>query len=381
MILRYFTNGLLRLLFMTLIVTLIGIITLTYNWPKGADVESVPQSTVGAAEDPEPTAASSEPLASIRLDDVLLAEPRPTPGQSIFFHETSSYDAKNKHLNILKLTARQSCAIESAALHNPNFQVFVLFVDRKYSLVVDPNVGNRSIQQPLFDAILSYSNVHLRRLNLWRYAAGTPMEEWLREGNLFRSRYLVSHISDFLRYLTLFRYGGLYLDMDVVVLRRMEDIPPNYTGAESDTFLAAGIMNLAASGFGHQIAASCLHDFQTNFDGNVWGQNGPEVITRVAQQICGTKNISVMQTNRKRCLGFKVFGRGAFYAVTSDKWLNFFNPHKLEETLARTKDSYAVHVWNSQSEKQPIKIGSTCAYAKYAEKNCPRAYHAAGEYF
>ncbi|XP_017151951.1 lactosylceramide 4-alpha-galactosyltransferase-like [Drosophila miranda] len=326
------------------------------------------------AEVPQPAVEES-----ICLDDALLAEPRPTPGQSIFFHETSSYDVKNKRLNILKLTARQACAIESAALHNPNFQVFVLFADPKYRAT--PNGQYSSSQQPLFDAILSYSNVHLRRLNLWRYAAGTPMEEWLREGNLFRSRYVVSHISDFLRFFTLFRYGGLYLDLDVVVLQKMEDVPPNYTGAESDQMLTAGIMNLAATGLGHEIAEFCLRDFQQNFNGSIWAYNGPGVITRVAQQLCGTDYIALMQDDRKGCMGLKVYGRGAFCPVHSRQWRDLFEPEKLEETMARTKYSYVVHVWNKQSKKVPIKVGSSSAYAKLAEQNCPRAYHAAGEYF
>ncbi|XP_041449801.1 lactosylceramide 4-alpha-galactosyltransferase-like [Drosophila obscura] len=376
MLLWYFNNGRLRLLFMALIVILTGGIGLIYHWQNETGEESLPQST----EVPQLAVPSDDPLANIRLADILVAEPRPTPGRSIFFHETSCYDAKNKEYNhLMKLNARQACAIESAALHNPNSQVFVLFVDRKYRLLVDSNGGNRWNQQPFIDAILSYKNVNLRRLNLWRYTADTPMEEWLKDGNLFGSQYMVSHISDFLRYLTLYRYGGLYLDMDVVVLQKMEDLPPNYTGAESDSTLGAGVMRLAATGFGHEIAKSCLLDFQQNFDGKEWGTNGPGVITRVAQQICGTKNISVMLENRKRCLGFMVFGCSAFYAI--ENWPGFFDPKRLEKTMARTKDSYVVHVWNSQSHKEPIKVGSDTAYAKYAEKNCPRAYEAAGEYF
>lgn len=85
---------------------------------------------------------------------------------------------------MLQLTARQACAIESAALHNSNFQVFVLFAAPTYH-----HSGNNSQrQQPLIDALLSYKNVHFRQLNLWRYAAGTPIEEWFNDGKLFRSR-------------------------------------------------------------------------------------------------------------------------------------------------------------------------------------------------
>ncbi|XP_022220875.2 lactosylceramide 4-alpha-galactosyltransferase-like [Drosophila obscura] len=331
------------------------------------------------AEVAQPAVPSFDQLASIRLDDILLAEPRPTPGRSIFFHETSCFDPRTNQYNLPKLNARQACAIESAALHNPDFQVFVLFADPKYR--VTPKGLNSSHQQPFIDVILSYSNVHLRRVNVWRYAAGTPMEEWLRNGDLLRSQHLVSHVSDFLRYLTLFRYGGLYLDMDVVVLQKMEDLPPNYTGAESDSMLAAGVMNLAATGIGHEIAELCLRDFQLNFNGSVWAMNGPGVITRVAQLICDTDYVALMQDDRKRCAGFKVYGRGAFYAVHSSQWRDLFEPDKLEQTLARIRYSYVVHMWNKHSSQLAIKVGSTSAYAKFAERNCPRAFHAAGEYF
>ncbi|XP_034666930.1 lactosylceramide 4-alpha-galactosyltransferase-like [Drosophila subobscura] len=373
MLLRFHDHGRLRLLFIVLIVILTGGICLTYNWPNKEDAELMPQ----------PIVASVEPLASIRVDDVLLALPRPTPGRSIFFHETRSYDAKNKEYNHpLKLNARQACAIESAALHNPNSQVFVLFVHRKYLLGgVHSNESKKSTEQPLFDAILSYSNVHLRRVNLWRYAAGTPIEEWLKNSQLFRSRFAVSHISDFLRFLTLFRYGGLYLDLDVVVLKSMEDVPPNYTGADPDDVISSAVISLTPTGFGHKIAESLLYDFQHNFNGLNWAGNGPGVMTRVAQKICGTKNISVLLENRNRCLGFQVFDSKAFYAVPFRHWKHFFQPHRLEETMAAIKDSYVAHVWNRRSVELKIKVGSSSAYAQLAELHCPRVYESAGEYF
>nr|XP_016945700.1 lactosylceramide 4-alpha-galactosyltransferase [Drosophila suzukii] len=370
---RFLHNGRLRLLFGILILILIGGLCYVYTWEN----EYYPCFMEGKGMATQQ--ATVEDADSSILEDVLQAEPKPTPGRSIFFHETSCNLSANKRLEKLKVTARQACAIESAALHNPNFQVFVLFAGPTYR--ISAGVHNNSHPQTLVEAILSYSNVHLRRLNLESYAAGTPMEEWLKDGRLSRSKYLFSHISDFLRYLTLYRYGGLYLDMDVVVLRNMEKVPPNYTGAESNTHLAAGVMSLAATGFGHEIAASCLRDFQHNFDGRDWGNNGPGVITRVAQKICSTKDIALMQEDPKRCMGFKVFGRGAFYAVPWKKWRDFFEPEKLEETMARCKDSYVVHVWNKHSSALPIKQGSKSAYAKYAEQNCPRSYKAAGEYF
>jgi len=188
-------------------------------------------------------------------------------------------------------------------------------------------------------------------------------------------------MSDLLRMITLYRFGGIYLDMDVVLLRSLEDVPPNYAGAESDTHVAIGVVNLSPNGFGHEFAASCLRDFKENFDGSAWGNNGPGVITRVAQRTCGTMNITMMLEDRKRCHGFQVFDRKAFYAVSSKNWRYFFEPEFLEETLHQTRDSYLLHVWNRKSHHLPIKVGSSSAYAKFAKLHCPKAYKAAGEYF
>ncbi|KAL7741841.1 hypothetical protein ACLKA6_012060 [Drosophila palustris] len=384
-----------RLIFLVLFVLVVGsIVCLSYTWQEDAQLcfmarEHSESQPMGSLMD-----ATNANIPRI-LDDVLLTEPKPVPGRSIFFHETSCHrpnkrkrqrpgQSSDSQYNMLQLTARQACAIESAALHNPNFQVFVLFAGPTYHHVgnnTNSSGGSSQRQQPLIDALLSYKNVQFRQLNLWRYATGTPIEEWLNDGKLFRSSYLFSHISDFLRFLTLYRYGGVYLDMDVVMLRSIEDVPPNFTGAESNTHLAAGVMSLAPTGFGHEIADLCLRDFMHNFDGSDWGNNGPGVITRVAQSICGTKDITLMLEDRKRCLGFKVFDRNAFYAVPWKHWRHFFEPQLLEQTLAHTKDSILVHVWNKHSKQQAIKVGSSTAYGKYAEQHCPRSYAAAGEYF
>ncbi|XP_064535245.1 lactosylceramide 4-alpha-galactosyltransferase-like [Drosophila montana] len=313
------------------------------------------------------------------LNDVLLTEPQPKPGRTIFFIETTRVIRPKPEMinNMLQLTARQACAIESAALHNPTFEVFVLFAGPTYRYYENSSQH----QQPIIDAILSYTNVKLRQLNLKRFATGTPIEDWVKYGYLFSSSFLINHISDLIRLISLYRFGGIYLDMDVVVLRSMEDVPLNYAGAESNTDVANGVLSMAPTGFGHEFAKSCLLDFQQHFDGGAWGTNGPGVITRVAKRICGTANISLMLENRTRCQGFNVFNRTAFYAIPPGDSRHFFQPQYLEQTLVRTKDSYLVHMWNQLSKVFHIKVGTRTAYGKYAEKNCPRSYAAAGKYF
>lgn len=57
---------------------------------------------------------------------------------------------------------------------------------------------------------------------------------------------------------SLFKWGGTYLDLDVIVKKNLSEISPNYAGAESSNFVAAGVLNLDALGSGHEIAEMCL---------------------------------------------------------------------------------------------------------------------------
>lgn len=111
----------------------------------------------------------------------------------------------------------------------------------------------------MLDAVLStYTNIKFLRLNITNYGNGTPLADWMRDGKMFDSDYINSHLSDVLRYLTLYKYGGTYLDLDVVVLKNLDEAGVNYSGAESNEDVAAGFMNMEPTGFGHQVAEMCV---------------------------------------------------------------------------------------------------------------------------
>lgn len=114
------------------------------------------------------------------LEDVLLSPVQPISGRTIFFHETKRHNRGEKY--VLNLTTRVACSIESAALHNPNFKIFVLFSGSLFL----PKPGDR--RYPKLAAILSYKNVQLRQLSLKQYAKHSPVEHWVQQGVLQRSR-------------------------------------------------------------------------------------------------------------------------------------------------------------------------------------------------
>lgn len=90
---------------------------------------------------------------------------------------------------------------------NPNWDVFILFASPVGLL------NGTNSTPPIVKALQSYPNIYFRNINLWTYSLNTPLEDWFLSDKLFMSQYLNSHVSDFLRYVTLYKFGGTYLDL------------------------------------------------------------------------------------------------------------------------------------------------------------------------
>lgn len=144
---------------------------------------------------------------------------------------------------------------------NPEREAFVLFTSQ---------VGFRNQSSlPIIDALASYSNIHFNYLNITQYTEHTPLEDWIKNEKLFRSQFLVSHTSDVLRYLSLWKYGGTYLDLDTISLKPLDTVKPNFAAAMDGTYVAVGIINVEGT-LGHFFASQFLKELRKSFSGNVW---------------------------------------------------------------------------------------------------------------
>lgn len=164
-----------------------------------------------------------------------------------------------------------------------------------------------------------------------------------------------------------------------MVLRSLEDVNPNFVGAETKTSICNSVISLEPSGFGHEVGRHFLNDFQNNFDGTQWAHNGPRSLTRVMMKICGTKKVKHMVDNPKRCQGFRVYNISAFYEINWDEWWLFFEPKLQRETLERVQNSYLIHLWNHLNTY--LNFSPDSAYVQLAAKNCPKVLAAAGRNF
>lgn len=130
-------------------------------------------------------------------------EPMLIPSRCIFFHETTCTSPN--------LTPRQACAVESAAKTNRNLNVFLLFC-------ASGQFSERS--KALVKILETYNNVYIRRIRLSTYIINTPIEDWFSTSvwKFSKNRaWLHRDFYDYIRMLTLWKFGGVALNLNSIV--------------------------------------------------------------------------------------------------------------------------------------------------------------------
>lgn len=99
-------------------------------------------------------------------------------------------------------------------------------------------------------------------MNLETLVEGTPVEYFYQSDKLFTSKFLVEHMSDFVRLLVLSKYGGIYLDTDCIVQKNLDQLPANFLAKEAHHGYTINSVNGAVLGFqdsiGHEILQLCF---------------------------------------------------------------------------------------------------------------------------
>jgi lactosylceramide 4-alpha-galactosyltransferase len=163
---------------------------------------------------------------------------------------------------------KQQCAIESAALNNPDANIFVYYM-------------KGLISQELLH---TYSNIKPIKINLLEIFRGTILADWWEKNGLevLKGHYAIGHISDILRLVLLYKYGGFYSDLDTITIRSIEPLL-KYNGVgylldvTSDS-VGNGILVFSEK---HPFLLKVMHDIIRNYDPTHWSGIGPRVIMRV----------------------------------------------------------------------------------------------------
>ncbi|XP_060206239.1 uncharacterized protein LOC132633805 [Lycium barbarum] len=191
----------------------------------------------------------------------------------------------------------------------------------------------------------------------------TPAESWfidLKNGEKDPGKVsLAQNLSNLIRLAILYKYGGIYLDTDFIILKDFSRLR-NSIGAQSTdasgnwTRLNNALLIFDQS---HPLVYKFMEEFALSFDGNRWGQNGPYLVSRVVEKVISMK---IKDYN------FSILPPRAFYPVDWIRIGGFFMKFNAKndsrwveaKVLQLNEKTYGVHLWNSQSSSMKIEQGS-----------------------
>ncbi len=135
---------------------------------------------------------------------------------------------------------------------------FIWISNQFFSQLNDGIPGTRKINFILDKLENSYENLFLKYIDLLEFSERTPLEGLMKSGKVLESNYFMEHLADVLRLLTLWKFGGTYLDLDVIVKDPIESIGENFACLESSFTVANGLLNFDIAGDGIKILDECV---------------------------------------------------------------------------------------------------------------------------
>ncbi|XP_057797431.1 uncharacterized protein LOC131013383 [Salvia miltiorrhiza] len=282
-----------------------------------------------------------------------------------FFNKNSSHSCCESRFFMTWISSaesfgeREMFAITSLFKTHPNGCLVIA------SESLDSRIG-RQILKPLLNEGFRLTSISPDFDYLFK---GTPAELWynqLMQGNVNPGEVaLGQNLSNLLRLGLLYRFGGIYLDTDVIMLKSLGSLR-NVIGAQTADLESGNWsrLNNAVMIFdeGHPLVFKFIQEFALTFDGNKWGHNGPYLVSRVVSRVGGRPGYN-----------FTVLPPMAFYPVDWSKVRGLFEgPRSLSHSkwlLAKLKQirsqSFAVHLWNKHSRGFEVEKGSVIQHLMF----------------
>ncbi|CAF0862842.1 unnamed protein product [Brachionus calyciflorus] len=294
-----------------------------------------------------------------RLSQITIFEPSESNAlnYNIFFTETNT----SREL----LSLKQMCSIESAALNNPNANVFL------YSL-------RANIYPELLD---KYKNIRLVFTNPETIYNNTDLFDWwLRKKNdILNSDYWIHDLSDTFRIALLYKYGGYYSDLDTITVRSIESLLDlngvGYITEIGKPSIGNGILVFQKN---HSFLSEAISDVINNYKKSEWGYNGPRLFMRTLKSYCRTQDIyrDLMHDDLKKrgnpsqkC-DVGIFPENFFYPINWENVNKMFMKNGLME-IKLFMEAYSVHFYGKFSQNIPVHMKDYSIFEYFAFKNCP----------
>lgn len=233
-------------------------------------------------------------------------------------------------------SVRHQRGLESLLHHHPDACV-VLF-----SETIELNFFNDSfvkdgykvaVAMPNLDELLKHTPTHVFT-SVWF--------EWRK------TKYYATHYSELVRLAALYKYGGIYLDSDIIVLKSLSSLSNSVGMEDQDNGRS---LNGAVMAFRRHspFISECMKEFYMTYDDARLRWNGADLLTRVATEFLRTER------NIIREVELIMLHSSIFFPISSQNITSYFTAPTTEAEKAQQdallkkilNESLTFHFWNS----------------------------------
>lgn len=219
------------------------------------------------------------------------------------------------------------------------------------------------------------SNVKVVRQDLMEHLRNTSLWRLYQNGLLNQSSHPLMHRSDAVRVAMLWKYGGLYLDLDCLVFR------PLYC-LENTVGLVDFLPNWVENGVmafrpGHPFIQFLMRYMVFAFKPDEYISLGPATLTDAIKYFCHRTELPAQEWFEcQKNSSIILQSPPAFYAINNRRQNAFYHPEADMDDLEEFRYSYLSHIYDA-GNRRPVP--SQSLYGLLAKEFCPTTYHLAFE--
>uniref|UniRef100_A0A673TKF9 Alpha-1,4-N-acetylglucosaminyltransferase n=1 Tax=Suricata suricatta TaxID=37032 RepID=A0A673TKF9_SURSU len=272
-------------------------------------------------------------------------------GRGVVFIETSER---------MEPTPLVSCAVESAARIYPEKPVAFFMKGLNNTSWLPSNSTH-----PAFSLLSAIDNVFLFPLDMKMLFEDTPLLSWYTHINASVESNWLHVSSDASRLAIIWKYGGIYMDTDVISIRPIPE--ENFLAAQASRYSSNGVFGFLPR---HPFLWECMENFVEHYDSAIWGNQGPSLMTRMLRLWCKLKDFQ--EVSDFQCLNLSFLHPQRFYPISYPEWRRYYEVWDKDLSF---NDSYALHLWNyMNSEGRTVVRGSNTLVENLCRQYCPRTY-------
>ncbi|XP_047493089.1 lactosylceramide 4-alpha-galactosyltransferase-like [Penaeus chinensis] len=262
---------------------------------------------------------------------------------------------------------RAWCSVESHTRENPNADVWYV--------MTSPIVNNTDkLPSRLLD---HYPNLRIVSVDLDLVFNGTTLEEFFKSGRWHRNTpWPVIQLSDLLRVLLTWRFGGFYSDTDTVCIKDLSPLENVLvTSTTSRNHISNGVFHFYHH---HEFLTMVMSTMIQMYHPKAWGSMGPSTFGSCVQRSCNLKDIRYLfpknSSDPVTCGNVTILPEFYLLPYPWNQYRKIFEPEKWDEFVETHSHTFSIHSYGKVNGGMVVKIGSNSIYDGAARTFCPLSY-------